>query len=42
VLIIMRLTMVMILAFVFLSWDIGKNSGRLTNSLQASLSDLVP
>ncbi len=42
VLIVMRLTMVMILAFAFLSWDIGKNRGRLTNTLQASLSGLVP
>jgi hypothetical protein len=42
VLIIMRLTMVMILAFVFLSWDIGKNRGRLTHTFQASLSGLVP
>jgi hypothetical protein len=41
VLIVMRLTMVMILAFAFLSWDLGKNRGRLTNSLQASLSGLV-
>jgi hypothetical protein len=42
VLIVMRLTVVMILAFVFLSWDIGMNRGRLTHTLHASLSELVP
>ena len=38
----MRLTMVMIVAFVFLSWDLSANRGRLTHTLQASLSELVP
>jgi hypothetical protein len=42
VLIVMRLTMIMILAFVFLSWDLGRNGGRFTHTLQASLSGLVP
>ena len=37
----MRLTMVMVVAFVFISWDLGKNRGRCTHALHASINDLV-
>jgi hypothetical protein len=41
VLIIMRMVAVMILAFAFLSWDIGENHGRCTHALHSSINDLV-
>ena len=37
----MRMVVVMILAFAFLSWDIGKNHGRYTYALHASLNDMA-
>lgn len=36
----MRMVVIMILAFAFLSWDIGKNRGQFTHALHASLDHL--
>ena len=41
VLIVMRLLMAIVLAFAVLSWDIGKNDGKGTRALHASLNDLA-
>ena len=37
----MRPLMVIVMAFAVLSWDIGKNHGKGTRALHASLNDLA-
>ena len=37
----MRAVAIIILAFAFLSWDMGRNHGRFTYALHASLNDMA-